>query len=425
MSGNLNHVKPRDSEARHPCPSLVGEDLGDNRDVIAGWNKGVIKQAPTSRKTDFEVLENFKNLLKLRICKLFLTGSTYCRDRKIANTLKTIKLILTGSTPRRDRKISNTLLYFVDFVLNKRHKFFLDIKIIKHRGLEIKQFRLNFVNVYTLLLQENPILEVELREKALEMGKLDALDHSLKTTNIGDITYVGSSIDDDFDSVDGDDDVAPESVFDLTEAESNELLENSEGENDIITKNKEKSKRTHASRRKAAALKRQLTSDSSTGSKINVGGAGAPQDSKRARGNGSTPQDKDKQKSEKGKKEDDDKKRREKKEKEEAEWAEIVRNTMRVDVKASNGTKLTEVDFERINEQCTGVMMRLKIPARGNWTIGRRGVAQYSVWFRVFNQNTIDTMKKVIPEIDPKYKKIQLQITNMKSSDLESVNPSH
>ena len=410
MSGKINHVKPRDSEALNPCPSLVGENLGYNRNNIADWKTSVIKQALPSRDTDLEVLENFENLLEPKNCKLFLTGSTSCRDRKIANTLKTIKLILTSSTLCRDRKISNTLLDFTDlenFVLNTRCKTFLYIRIIKHKGLEIKQIRINsvFVNVYTLLLQENTILDVKNREKALEMGKLDELDNSLKNTNIGDITYVGSSVDDDFDSIDGDEEVAQSSVFDLTEAERDELLENSEGENEMAVKSQEKSKRTHATRRKAAALKRQLTSDSSTGSKISVGGGGAPQDNKRARGNGSTPQDKNKQKSEKEKKEDDDKKRREKKEKEEAEWAEIVKNTMRVDVKASNGTKLTEVDFERINEQCTGVMMKLKIPARGNWTIGKRGVAQYSVWFRVFNQNTIDTMKKVIPEIDPKYKK--------------------
>ena len=157
-----------------------------------------------------------------------------------------------------------------------------------------------------------------------------------------------------------------------------------------------------------------------------VGGGAAPQDSKRARANGSTPpSDKNNPKGDKDKDKDGDKRRREKKEKEDAEWAEIVKNTMRVDVKASNGTKLTEVDFERINEQCTEVMMKLKIPARGNWAIGKRGVAQYSVWFRVFNQNTIDTMKKVIPEIDPKYKKIQLLTTNMKSTDPVSANLSH
>ena len=78
---------------------------------------------------------------------------------------------------------------------------------------------------------------------------------------------------------------------------------------------------------------------------------------------------------------------------------------MKVDVKSSNGAKLTTDDFSRINEQCNLVMMDLNIDAGDNWLIGKQGVAQYGLWYRVYNQQTVNTMKVVIPKINPKCKR--------------------
>ena len=78
-----------------------------------------------------------------------------------------------------------------------------------------------------------------------------------------------------------------------------------------------------------------------------------------------------------------------------------MKNTIRVDVKSSNSAKLTTLDFDRINERSNLIMMQMRLPAGDNWLIGRQGVAQYGLWYRVYNQATVDTMKKVIPKVDP------------------------
>ena len=84
----------------------------------------------------------------------------------------------------------------------------------------------------------------------------------------------------------------------------------------------------------------------------------------------------------------------------------MVKNTIKVDVKSNNGTKLTTLDFSRINEQCNLVMMQLEIPAGDNWLLGKQGVAQHGLWYRVYNQATVNTMKAVLPRINPRCKRM-------------------
>ena len=267
-------------------------------------------------------------------------------------------------------------------------------------------------------LQENSILNVQAREERLETGYLDELDRSSARENLADITYISpcSSVEDNFDD-----------VFCVNEATTYSATEQSDIEHKKLSEKEVvqgcelpfKIRRSHAFRRKVNAInesinpKRKLTSDSSGASTVasgndSSGAKGGPAPEKRAKNNGTTPpskQPKDNKKDSEKEKERD-RRRKEKKDKEDKEWAEVVKNTMKVDVKSSNGAKLTQADFSRINERCNLVMMQLNIEGGDNWRIGKQGVAQYGLYYRVFNQQTVDTMKVVIPKIDPKCKRI-------------------
>ena len=269
------------------------------------------------------------------------------------------------------------------------------------------------------ILQENSILDIEFREKNLETGVFDELEKSSLSGNLADITYVSanSSINDNFDDIASDNE-AVSSLDWATEVDRQNL---SDVENNTTDEQgcelPFKIRRSHAFRRRQSALKRMLTSESSQSSTKTSGGrndgasggasggassSSAPPDNKKPRKNGSTPpnkapKDKDSDK-------DKDKRRKEEKERKDKEWAEIVRDTMKVEVKANNGAKLSTTDFSRINRQSVLVMMKLKIPGGDNWLIGKQGVQQHGLYYRVYNQATIDTMKQVIPHIDPKCK---------------------
>ena len=422
MTRTINDKKSADSEAANPCPSLFGEGSGVNRAVIAGWKKGVLNQAPPSRSTDFEVIETFNNLQMLTWIYTFLDVSMSCWEWKkilISKNLNSKKpekcLSIVDDTwwrsiPLNDETYRN-LSSIVDDKFNWR-SILGNMKQIdsfkKLKGLEKSKFHRKTVYKLTFILQEGSIQQVEFRERNLETGKLDEYDYSL--ANIADITCVGefSSVEDDFDSVLSDTEAATGSVFGFDDT----LLDKSDNEAvDTAKQNCElpsKVTRRSADRRKAKAIKRQLTltSDSSGASNVNVNQTANNQNSKKSRGNGTTPPDKNKDKKDSEKDKDGDKRRKNKKDKEAEEWNEIVKNTIRVDVKSSNGAKLTDFDFQRINERSTPVMMQLMLPAGDNWLIRRQGVAQYGLWYRVSNQATVETMKKVIPKVDPKCKYI-------------------
>ena len=423
MTRNINDKKSADSEAANPRPSLFGEGSGVNGAVIAGWKKGVWNQAPPSRSTDFEVIKTSNNLKLINWTYTFLDVSIpRWKSIKIIisknpNSKKPEKcLSIVDDTSRRSIPLNDeTYKNFSSIADDKLiwRSILGNMKkinsFIKPKGLEKSKFERKTVYKLTFILQEGSIQQVEFREKNLETGKLDELDYSL--ANIADVTCVGefSSVEDDFDSFLSDTEAAAGSAFDLDDT----LLDKSDNEAvDTAQQNCElpKVKRKSADRRKAKAIKRQLTltSDSSGASNIKVSQGANNQNSKKSRGNGTTPPDKNKDKkdSEKEKDNDRDKKRKGKKEKEAEEWNEIVKNTIRVDVKSSNGAKLTDFDFQRINDRATPVMMKLMLPAGDNWLIGRQGVAQYGLWYRVYNQATVETMKKVIPKIDPKCKYI-------------------
>ena len=56
-------------------------------------------------------------------------------------------------------------------------------------------------NIYFLILHENSILDIKAREKMLETGLFDKLEMSSNITNLADITYIISSIEDNFDEI--------------------------------------------------------------------------------------------------------------------------------------------------------------------------------------------------------------------------------
>ena len=402
--------KSRDSEARNPCLSLVGEGLGAHRTNIAGWSKGVIHQAPPSNSTDIEVFRIFDYILKIRKCfnirdttkrryMIFLNNGINRNLRKclcVRDATTCVHIIYSNNSNYQFLKLRLSITdaaTCVHIIPSNT----INLRISKDSLLEKKHMS---------ILQESSILGIKLREKALETGKLDDLDISSKELNIADITYISatSSIEDDFDLNISENEVALGSVCNMTESEKDLLLELSDNEaNSETTQGCDmpyKVKRSTGVRRRVAAFKRQLANESTGSGNINV--SSGQQDAKKPKSNGTTPPEKGK-KGESEKDKDGDKRRRERKEREEAEWAEIVKSTIKVEVRASNGQKLTETDFARINDQSTKVMMKHRIPAGENWLIKKRGVKQHGIWFRVMNEATVNTMKKVFPLIDPKF----------------------
>ena len=263
MNCNIYDKKTLDSEARNPCPSLVGKDSGPRRAIIAGWHKDVVEQASPSRVT---VTEVFKNLRFLEIFEKItslsdynISKNSYLKSFKIEMSKK--RLSITDAASCEHIIPLNTKTFRI---ITKCLNFVVTINIWRSISTNIYSYDeyyfivIIFINKCIYTLQDNSILEITTRERLLETGEIDSHEGSATKANLADITYlsVGSSVNDDFDEVDSDNEAA--SVFEdaLLEIGDNKL----EPSGCDLPYN---IKRSTAFRRRKAAIKRQLDSDSS------------------------------------------------------------------------------------------------------------------------------------------------------------------